>query len=991
MRLVKLLLISLFLTLGLYSDEIENLNKNIYNLELFAKLYSSTKKGIEYQKKGDYLKALYYLKKAYSASRKMYGANSIYTLKILNREAVCYHSLDRYKEALNNYLLLVKIQEKTLKHHDPNLAITYSNIASTYSELGKFKLAIHYYKKALKIFISVLGENNYRVSIFYNNLSLAYQDAGEYKNAIKYNNKALAIARSINKLDILVDALMNASKLNSDIGNFKKATQYQNRVIHLIDKIRDRYRRTDYYNVIGYSYKKQGQYKKALKFYNKSYKLSKKIKRLKSSMVGADILNNLSMLYSDIGNLDKALTFMKKAVQIDKNIYGIHNKHTYYGYINLAGVYLDLKDYKKAFKLYKQALSLSNLIFKNNSYDSSLIYNNLGGYYKSIKDYKNALKYYKIALNIYQNKEIEKNNFNSAGEEIKIGEIYLLQNKLKQAKNYLSKALKIYTKKLGSNSYLEIDLYSDLSKIHLKSKSYKKAYYYSKKALDIFIKNRDTLFSVLSDRDKKLFIKKEKSIVSLYFNSLFHYKNKETVTEAYARWMHIKNSIFNFDSMLNQISLVSKDSNLKKSINRLKLLKRELAITIENLPQKSNLARDKKIKILNSKIDKISQNISAKVYKFKIYKQLQQSKASTLVKKLQDNDVFIDYAYIDKSYYYFTINKTQNIHLQKLDSNTTNEINKEVLLFRKKIKSNDKLLNESKRLYNLIVTKNLEKDISNNSNLIFSLDGVLKLFPMEALYKNSYLIEEKNIFYTTNAIDFLKNYLKDFQATNRAVIFANPNFDSDKIAKNRGIKTDNFYLTGTFGKLNNSQEEATVIKNILKPYMQVDLYLANRATEENLFKVKNPKILHLSTHGFFLNNSDIFNPMLKSGIVLSGANKSIKNAKDYGILTALKLSGLSLEGTDLVVLSACDTAMIDIKDTSSLSALFKAFSFAGARRVLLTLWDIKDKETKDFMEIFYKNTILYKNYAKALKMTKLEIIKKGYSPLYWAGFILYGH
>jgi len=1004
MRLVKLLLISVLLTLSLYSGAnglykpknneygklVEQLNSLVELRDNTASLYHYHKRGLKYQKNGEYLKAIDNYKKAFKLAKSIYGINHHYTLQDANNLALCYDATGRKKEALHYNLIVLNIRKKISNKFDPNLGVAYANTAGVYSDLGKFNLAINYYKKAIEILIKSLGNNNFRVAGLYNNLSLTYEEIGNLKKAIYYNSKALNIAKKQNRLDALINITLGASLLNSSIGNFKKENKLRKNVINLVEQINNRYRKANYYNTIGLTYKNKGDYKEALKFYNKSYKLTKKIKLLNSTTLGANVLNNLSMLYSHLGNLDKALTLMKKAVLVYENIYGYKNSFTATAYSNLAGIYLDLKRYKKAYKLYKKALSIKESIFGKKSYKSANVYNNLGEYYKNIKDYKNALKYYQIALNIFKTKELEKENFNSAYEELKIGEVYLLQNKLKKANRYLLKALNIYTKKLGKNSYLEIDLYKNLSQINLKTKKYKKAYYYSKKALDIFIKNRDTLFSVLSSRDKKLFIKREKSIVSLYFNALFHYKNKKSVTEAYTRWMHIKNSVFNFDSMINQISLLTKDSNLKNSIKSYKLLKRELARTIENLPQKSSLARDKKIKILNSKIDKLSKSISAKVYKFKIYKHLKQSRASTLADRLKDSDIFIDYAYINKSYYYFTITKAQDIHLFKFDNNTTNEINKEILLFRKRIRGNENLLNESKKLYNLIVSKNLEKDISNKSNLILSLDGILKLFPIEALYKNSYLIEDKNIFYTTNAIDFLKSDLNSFKAKKQAVIFANPNFESDKIAKNRGIQTDNFYLSSTFDKLNYSQEEAIAIKNILKAYMQVKVYLGNQATEENLFKVKNPKILHLSTHGFFLNSSDILNPMLKSGIVLSGANKSIKNAKDYGILTALKLSGLNLNGTELVTLSACDTAKIDIKDTNSLSALFKAFSFAGARRVLLTLWAIKDKETKDFMQIFYKNSVLYKNYPKALKMTKLEIIKKGYSPLYWAGFILYG-
>ena len=138
-------------------------------------------------------------------------------------------------------------------------------------------------------------------------------------------------------------------------------------------------------------------------------------------------------------------------------------------------------------------------------------------------------------------------------------------------------------------------------------------------------------------------------------------------------------------------------------------------------------------------------------------------------------------------------------------------------------------------------------------------------------------------------------------------------------------------------------------------------------------------------------NRRIKNPMLKSGIVLAGANQSIREYKDYGLVTALKLAGLDLHDTELVILSACETGHVDIKSTDGISGLTKAFFQAGASDVIMSFWSVADKETSDLMQSFYLNSKKNGNqYANALRKSKLELIDKKMHPYYWAGFVING-
>ncbi|HIP36221.1 MAG TPA: CHAT domain-containing protein [Crocinitomix sp.] len=139
-----------------------------------------------------------------------------------------------------------------------------------------------------------------------------------------------------------------------------------------------------------------------------------------------------------------------------------------------------------------------------------------------------------------------------------------------------------------------------------------------------------------------------------------------------------------------------------------------------------------------------------------------------------------------------------------------------------------------------------------------------------------------------------------------------------------------------------------------------------------------------------MNAPNVPNPMLKSGIILSGANKSARKQQGYGRVTALKLSGLNLKSTDLVVLSACDTGVVDINNTDSISGLGKAFIQAGAKDVVMSLWSVDDNATKELMVSFYEQIKEKPNYALALKEAKLKMIGEDMHPFYWGGFVVLG-
>jgi CHAT domain-containing protein len=198
-----------------------------------------------------------------------------------------------------------------------------------------------------------------------------------------------------------------------------------------------------------------------------------------------------------------------------------------------------------------------------------------------------------------------------------------------------------------------------------------------------------------------------------------------------------------------------------------------------------------------------------------------------------------------------------------------------------------------------------------------------------------------------------------------------------------------------FAQLPASADEAKDITEwyrLLRPNEPVEMWSGANASKGRLMALRvPPRVLHLATHGFYRPNESR-EPMLLSGIALAGANLELAGAGTDGILFALEAEGLNLDGTELVVLSACDTAQGSLDYSEGVFGLARALRTAGARNVLVTLWKLNDGEAHDFMVDFYKNWLAQSRSdpAKALRDTQLSWMKQDNrrNPRTWAPYVL---
>lgn len=341
------------------------------------------------------------------------------------------------------------------------------------------------------------------------------------------------------------------------------------------------------------------------------------------------------------------------------------------------------------------------------------------------------------------------------------------------------------------------------------------------------------------------------------------------------------------------------------------------------------------------------------------------------------------------------------------------------------------ITNPQGSLYSLI-WKPLEKYLEGVHTIYYSNDGLLHRLNLGAIpiNKDQILSERYRLIELGSTRQLaLSSELQEFG--HDAVLYGGLNYEPDSTEIQAQVQDSTLLLSelsfdrvnqnlreGAWNYLEGTDQEIKAIQRLLKR-SGISVLMRNGldGTEES-FKslgVKNlsPRVLHIATHGYFFPDyvgnefsfgSSSYNaqpafktsnhPMLRSGLIFSGGNggwmgKSRKNGREDGVVTAYEISQMNLANTELVVLSACETGLGDIQGNEGVYGLQRAFKIAGAKYLIMSLWQVPDKQTSMLMTSFYKKWLEDKmTIPDAFHAAQKEMREIGFDPYQWAGFVL---
>lgn len=318
---------------------------------------------------------------------------------------------------------------------------------------------------------------------------------------------------------------------------------------------------------------------------------------------------------------------------------------------------------------------------------------------------------------------------------------------------------------------------------------------------------------------------------------------------------------------------------------------------------------------------------------------------------------------------------------------------------------------ENKHKVKEIIFDSLKQHMTNYDKYYFSPTGILNKIPYLAILDS---INKGNTFSIVSSTSNIR-YKKKGGHNKKAALFGGVNYNltSKNVTNNiAGLQeqeniVSNINRSSSFSNLKYTLDEVVKIKELFdkSEYKGPFLYTGNSATDSIMRVIPNQdvNILHIATHGYYYDSSFLVggriankiganinvydNPLMRCGLLLAGANHDKNyNKNNDGILTGQEITYLDFSNIDLLVLSACETGLGELKGQEGVFGLQRAFKRAGVKSMIISLWKVPDEQTSQLMVAFYKYYLKGNSANKSLRKAQNEIKVDHPDPIYWAGF-----
>ena len=711
---------------------------------------------------------------------------------------------------------------------------------------------------------------------------------------------------------------------------------------------------------------------------------------------------------------------------------------------NLAGLYVSQGRYEEAEPLLKQALELFKSNLGENHPDIATSLNNLAELYQIQGHDDKSELFHKKALELRKS-TLGENHPDIASSLNNLGALYI-QTRYKEAEPLLKQALQMFQLTLGADHDLVSSSLNNLSAFYQSQGNSEGAISFLTQGLQIEERHLKINLGIGAESQKQSFLATifatTDSTISLHLQAAPN--NPEAAQLAFTTLLRRKGIIL--DTQTNSLQRLSQNLTPadRTQLEKLTETRSQLAtLYYGGLGKLTPEQYKTRTTELQAKATQLEADLNNRSAEFK--QQTQSVTIEAIQSQIPTNTTLVELIrykpYNSKAKpgdrygnpHYAAYLLTKDGKIDAIDLGEAAPIDQLAAKFRRLIQNPSIDIKPIARQLDAILMQPIRAKLAPNQHLLLSPDSYLNLIPFAALVdeNNRYLLETTEISYLSSGRDLLHRN-KTSPTLQPSLILANPNYQtaistpsqpqSEQRANQRSNQRTTDLSKFIFSPLPGTAEEATAIAPKLSG---ATLLTEAQATETALKATRSPRILHIATHGFFLQDKptatpkssrsldranvilDINdlplptdrpynpndNPLLRSGLALAGANTlNGGNPDSDGILTALEASNLNLRGTQLVVLSACETGLGDIANGEGVYGLRRAFTLAGAETQLISLWKVSDNGTKDLMVNYYDKLLSGTGRSQSLLETQRKLLADPQyrHPYYWAPFILSG-
>ncbi len=952
---------------------------------------------------------------------------------------LCFILLSFLGQAQNSQNDITILQDKSnqfIKIGDTlsvDYTISLDNLGEFYYSNKKYSEAEKIFRKSLKLKKEILGEKHIEYAYSLHNLGSFYGERGQYLEAEPLLLKALEIRLVTlgKKNKTYLKTLENIAIIYA---KQRKYSQAEPLFLEVLDIKKSIYGETnpeyvDSLKKLAFFYKSQGNFYQAEPLFLKVQEIKKNIFG-ENHLEYANSLDDLGELYYYQDKYSQAEIVDLKALDIKRVVLG--EKHPEYisSLNNLGTVYIGQKKYNDAEALYLKILESEKISGKKRSISYM---NNLAYVYEEQKKYSHAESLYLETLQF--KKELLGKKNNSYGITLKnLALLYRKQGKYIESESLFLESLEIKREILGENhpdyliNLLNLAVLYRIIRLNEKSAQYFEQFSKS---------NHNRIFDdfyFMSEKELIDYVNSEKNnlFTPLSFLNDFSFQYPRVNISSLDNELIIKGLSLRNQELIKKSIQKSNNKALKDKYHQFLSNK----IQIKKLKELPLDKRPDNFGILTKETEQIEKELIIESTTFSNYKKELTTSFNNIKSKLKKNEVAFDLV----SFNYYKKTASDSIIYAAFIVKEDSKFPKFVTLFEEKklafLLSKNKTQQDSTRINKQytekaicdLFLKPLEKELEGIKTIYLSPTGLGHQIDFAALPSsgNQTLGEEYNLHilsspaelvnYKVSSLDKKSNiefllyggidYNKSNSKTKIDNEIVEPTNDIAALRNQSGISGFD-YLNGTNNEINQIQ-----LKSSLNGFTTT-VYKESEATEESINQLDGrttPFVLHLATHGFFFpdpviemsneflieGKSKVFktsdDPMMRSGLVFSGANKSLgkvndNQSEDDGILTASEISNLDLSACQLVVLSACETGLGEVKGSEGVFGLQRAFKMAGVKNIIMSLWKVPDAQTAELFDIFYNECFAGKTIHEAFHSAQAKM-KAKYSPYYWAGFVL---
>ncbi|MCY1015049.1 CHAT domain-containing tetratricopeptide repeat protein [Pyxidicoccus sp. MSG2] len=965
-----------------------------------------------YRAQGLYGRAEPLLQRALAIREAVLGKNHPDVAQSLNNLANVFKDQGMYGRARPLYARALAIREATLGKNHPEVAASLTSLANLYWAQGLYGRAEPLHQRALAIRETVLGKNHPDVAQSLNNLANLYQDQGMFGRAGSLHERALAIREAAlgGSHPDVAQSLYNLANLYTEQGLYGQAEPLHDRALAIEEAAFGKNHPSVAQSLYGLArlFKEQGMYDRAEPLYERALAILEAALG-KTHPEVAQSLSNLASLYREQGLYGRAEPLYERALVILEAALGKNHPEVARALHGLADLYLAQGMYGRAEPLFDRARSIREAALGKNHPDVAQSLHSLGILSSQQGMYSRAESLHMRALAI-RDAALGKSHPDVALSLNQLALLRLNQNRLAEALPLFTRAFSVSEQRLRQEAL-------GFSEARLA------------RFLQLLRTDEERLYAVLRAHPDNLEVRR------LALRAALLLKGRSVEESA-----DISRAVYR-----------SLGAEERDTFERLRGLRTQLAsLSLQGPGSLPLTAYQQQLKVLAEQGDALEVTLARRSAPLRALAAL--PAPADIVNRVaaalpRDGALMEFIAYVDRPLLpgpgmpepqlrYLALVLLPDTRIRALDLGPAGPIDLAASRLRDALANRDAASQAHAQALYQLAFQPLLPLLGKAHRLFLSPEGQLALVPFAALHDgHQFLIDAYDFTYLTSGKELLPRPDKTVPASS-VVVLADPDFSAPLQAPapspgeassrtERSTSVERFFSARredlahrdwSLVPLPGTRLEAEAIQRLLP---QAQLFLGPEATKDRLLHLPAPGILHLATHGFFLQDAPALtgsraignfgalgedplaqrppDPLLRSGLLFAGANaptpstsSAPQSPPDSALVTALELAGLDLWGTQLVVLSACDTGRGDVKLGQGVYGLRRALVVAGAETVVMSLWKVDDVTTSTLMEAYYRNLLAGQGRAMALRDAMYELRRARPHPHYWAPFIAMG-